>query len=88
MQSPQDCDDVLLTDTFLRSSREAILSSMGVGRTNDSAFSVKFLNVLDPLKEDNNLGRSVCKGIAMLKTSMLIFFRYSPVSSPIICIIL
>ncbi|KNA20218.1 hypothetical protein SOVF_054040 [Spinacia oleracea] len=62
VQSPQDCDDVLLTDTFLRSSREAILSSMGVGRTNDSAFSVKFLNVLDPLKEDNNLGRSVCKG--------------------------
>ncbi|XP_019103597.1 uncharacterized protein LOC104887647 isoform X3 [Beta vulgaris subsp. vulgaris] len=62
VQLPHDTDDLLLTDAFLRSSREAILSSMGVVVTINSVFPVKFLNILDPLREDNNLGRSVSKG--------------------------
>ncbi|XP_021758199.1 uncharacterized protein LOC110723179 [Chenopodium quinoa] len=62
VQAPHDCDDLLLTDNFLRSSREAILSSMGIVGTKNSVFPVKFLNILDPLRDENNLGRSVNKG--------------------------
>ncbi|XP_021737950.1 uncharacterized protein LOC110704474 [Chenopodium quinoa] len=62
VQAPHGCDDLLLTDNFLRSSREAILSSMGVVGTKNSVFPVKFLNILDPLRDNNNLGRSVNKG--------------------------
>ncbi|KAL2897867.1 Terminal uridylyltransferase cid1, partial [Bienertia sinuspersici] len=62
VQLPNDCDDLLLTDAFLRSSRETILSSTNFSGTNNVVFPVKFLNILDPLREDNNLGRSVSKG--------------------------
>lgn len=62
VQLPHNCNDLLLTDAFLRSSREATLSSVGVVGHQNSAFPVKFLNILDPLREDNNLGRCVSKG--------------------------
>lgn len=29
-----------------------------------NVFPVKYLNIIDPLKESNNLGRSVSKGIS------------------------
>ncbi|XP_057521248.1 uncharacterized protein LOC130801417 [Amaranthus tricolor] len=62
--SPPECDDALLSDAILRSYREVTLSAMGMGvvGSKNPAFPVKFLNILDPLRDDNNLGRSVSKG--------------------------
>ncbi|XP_074286444.1 uncharacterized protein LOC141611733 isoform X2 [Silene latifolia] len=57
-----NCDELLLTEEFLRSSREALLPSTGDVGTKSPTFPVKFLNILDPLRDDNNLGRSVSKG--------------------------
>ncbi|KAL9233873.1 hypothetical protein vseg_008810 [Gypsophila vaccaria] len=57
-----NCDDLLLTEEFLRSFRDVLLPSTEVVGVSNSAFPVKFLNILDPLKDDNNLGRSVNKG--------------------------
>jgi len=65
---PQGCDELLLTNDFLRNSREAFSSFTGVIGSKRAAFPVKFLNILDPLRDDNNLGRSVSKGIASLIT--------------------
>uniref|UniRef100_A0A7C9AQJ3 Polynucleotide adenylyltransferase n=1 Tax=Opuntia streptacantha TaxID=393608 RepID=A0A7C9AQJ3_OPUST len=64
VQHPYDSDELLLTDEFLRPFREAFLSSAAAGGfgTKASAFPVKFLNIFDPLRDDNNLGRSVSKG--------------------------
>uniref|UniRef100_A0A7C9E525 Polynucleotide adenylyltransferase n=1 Tax=Opuntia streptacantha TaxID=393608 RepID=A0A7C9E525_OPUST len=59
---PQGCDELLLTNDFLRNSREAFSSFTGVIGSKRAAFPVKFLNILDPLRDDNNLGRSVSKG--------------------------
>ncbi|KAK9682684.1 hypothetical protein RND81_10G089100 [Saponaria officinalis] len=57
-----NCDGLLLTEDFLRCTRDPLLPSTGVVGTKNSVFPVKFLNILDPLKDDNNLGRSVNKG--------------------------
>ncbi|KAJ8442678.1 hypothetical protein Cgig2_003722 [Carnegiea gigantea] len=62
VQRPHDSDELLLTDEFLRTFREAFLSSTGACGTKAPAFPVKFLNIFDPLRDDNNLGRSVSKG--------------------------
>ncbi|KAJ8437283.1 hypothetical protein Cgig2_010108 [Carnegiea gigantea] len=62
VQLPPDCKELLLTNEFLRSSREAFSSCTGVLRSKRAAFPVKFLNIWDPLRNDNNLGRSVSKG--------------------------
>lgn len=72
VQRPYDSDELLLTDEFLRPFREAFLSSAAAGGfgTKASAFPVKFLNIFDPLRDDNNLGRSVSKGIAMDRTQV------------------
>ncbi|XP_074280523.1 uncharacterized protein LOC141605586 [Silene latifolia] len=56
-----DCNKLLLTEEFLRSAREVLLPPAGVVETKN-LFPVKFLNILDPLRDDNNLGRSVSKG--------------------------
>lgn len=57
---PEDSGkDLLLTNDFLNS----CLSMFSVPRDKNSrGFISKHLNILDPLKEDNNLGRSVSKG--------------------------
>ena len=85
MLSPPECDDALLSDAILRSYREVTLSAMGMGvvGSKNPAFPVKFLNVLDPLRDDNNLGRSVSKGITVLKhSSISIFFWEIPCGNP------
>ncbi|KAL9247834.1 hypothetical protein vseg_021220 [Gypsophila vaccaria] len=60
--SSPNCDKLLLTEEFLRSSREPLLPSIQGSGTQSFGFPVKYLNILDPLRDDNNLGRSVSKG--------------------------
>ncbi|KAF3454812.1 hypothetical protein FNV43_RR05260 [Rhamnella rubrinervis] len=55
-------DDLLLSQEFLRNCMDMFsVPSCGL-ETNMRAFPVKHLNIIDPLKENNNLGRSVSRG--------------------------
>lgn len=55
--------DLLLSEEFLRNCVDMFsVPSKGV-ETNSRTFPLKHLNIIDPLKENNNLGRSVNKGI-------------------------
>lgn len=55
-------NDVMLSEEFLRNSIEMFsIPSRGL-ETNSRVFSPKHLNIIDPLKEYNNLGRSVHRG--------------------------
>ncbi|XP_075502388.1 uncharacterized protein LOC142540263 [Primulina tabacum] len=51
------CGDLMLTSDFLSSSTKAF----SIPSTNSRGFQQKHLNIIDPLKETNNLGRSVNK---------------------------
>ncbi|MCL7037044.1 hypothetical protein MKW94_007424 [Papaver nudicaule] len=54
--------ELLLTEDFLRTCANMFsVSSKGI-EANSRAFTQKYLNIVDPLKENNNLGRSVSKG--------------------------
>ncbi|GJN10674.1 hypothetical protein PR202_ga28789 [Eleusine coracana subsp. coracana] len=53
-------DELLLGHGFLQSSSDRIVVNGSNGR--DTNFRLKFLNIIDPLKGNNNLGRSVSKG--------------------------
>lgn len=62
---PENCE-LLLTDEFLQNSLEMFsVPSRGI-EPNTRAFPVKHLNIIDPLKANNNLGRSVNRGMAVL----------------------
>lgn len=53
-------DDLLLSDDFIRECvKQFSVPSRG---TDNRIFVQKHLNIVDPLKENNNLGRSVSKG--------------------------
>lgn len=55
-------NELLLSEEFLRNSAEMFsVPSRGL-ETDTRAFQQKYLNIIDPLKENNNLGRSVSKG--------------------------
>ncbi|XP_055830174.1 uncharacterized protein LOC129899290 [Solanum dulcamara] len=55
-------DELLLSEEFLRNSAEMFsVPSRGL-ETDTRPFQQKYLNIIDPLKENNNLGRSVSKG--------------------------
>ncbi|XP_027330565.1 uncharacterized protein LOC113846460 isoform X2 [Abrus precatorius] len=59
---PENGGNTLLTEEFIRSCVESFsVPSRGLD-LNLRAFSQKHLNIIDPLKENNNLGRSVNKG--------------------------
>ncbi|KAL2975911.1 hypothetical protein AAZX31_14G189200 [Glycine max] len=59
---PENGGNTLLTEEFIRSCVESFsLPSRGAD-LNLRAFPQKHLNIIDPLKENNNLGRSVNKG--------------------------
>ncbi|GAB2288145.1 hypothetical protein Dimus_022488 [Dionaea muscipula] len=62
VKPPIDCDEVLLNNEFLRRCREATIDSIGVLQSREQPFSVKYLNIMDPLNDNNNLGRSINKG--------------------------
>ncbi|CAH1418025.1 unnamed protein product [Lactuca virosa] len=54
--------DVLLTGEFRKNCMDMfIVPSKGL-ETDQRAFTLKHLNIIDPLKENNNLGRSVHRG--------------------------
>ncbi|XP_060176107.1 uncharacterized protein LOC132606553 [Lycium barbarum] len=55
-------NDLLLSEEFLRNSMEMFsVPSRGL-ETDTRPFQQKHLNIIDPLKENNNLGRSVNRG--------------------------
>ncbi|KAG4196570.1 hypothetical protein ERO13_A06G179700v2 [Gossypium hirsutum] len=62
-ESPEnDGDELLLSRDFLNHCRVAYSGSMQPLEIAPNVFPVKYLNIIDPLKESNNLGRSVSKG--------------------------
>nr|KYP69481.1 hypothetical protein KK1_008672 [Cajanus cajan] len=56
-----ECDqgEFLLQKEFLRNYRDMCSFSAKASETMTHEFPVKFMNILDPLRNDNNLGRSV-----------------------------
>ncbi|KAL0375437.1 UNVERIFIED_CONTAM: hypothetical protein Sradi_3459400 [Sesamum radiatum] len=62
-EMPEDCDrDLLLSSDFLSSCIGMFSVPSRGGDKNSRGFQRKHLNIVDPLKEINNLGRSVSKG--------------------------
>ncbi|KAK9940965.1 hypothetical protein M0R45_017597 [Rubus argutus] len=55
-------DDVLLSEEFIRNCVDVFSVPSKGCETNLRAFPLKHLNIIDPLKENNNLGRSVNRG--------------------------
>lgn len=63
--------DLLLTNDFLRYCVDTFsVPSKGVD-TSSRTFAPKHLNIVDPLKENNNLGRSVSKGTNTLMKNVI-----------------
>ncbi|PSS09551.1 hypothetical protein CEY00_Acc16573 [Actinidia chinensis var. chinensis] len=59
---PNVGDDLMLSEEFLRNCLDMFsVPSKGL-ETNLRVFPQKYLNIIDPLKENNNLGRSVHRG--------------------------
>lgn len=52
----------MLSDEFLENCMEMFSVSSRVLDGKPKAFQAKHLNIIDPLKENNNLGRSVHRG--------------------------
>lgn len=66
--APQiEADELLLSEEFVRSSRDVFSDPIRADKATvhefPNEFPTKHLNIVDPLKDDNNLGRSVSKGI-------------------------
>ncbi|KAF5476390.1 hypothetical protein F2P56_008112 [Juglans regia] len=57
-----DGSDLLLSSDFLKQCLEMFSVSSRSYEPNSRTFPPKHLNIVDPLKENNNLGRSVSKG--------------------------
>ena len=59
----KDCQELLLSETFLN----ACMCCYGVvpsrEENQEQPFISKFFDIVDPLRANNNLGRSVSKGI-------------------------
>ncbi|KAF5470345.1 hypothetical protein F2P56_010865 [Juglans regia] len=63
VEAPKDGgDDLFLSEEFLRNCVERFSVPTRGLETNSKAFPQKHLNIIDPLKENNNLGRSVNRG--------------------------
>ena len=62
--------DLLLTDDFIRECVQKF--SVPSRGTDTRTFMQKHLNIVDPLKENNNLGRSVSKG----RVFSMVWFSY------------
>ncbi|XP_072961063.1 uncharacterized protein [Typha angustifolia] len=57
-----DYDDLLLSKEFLKSSVEKFSVPLSKSESKFPNFPRKHLNIIDPLKRNNNLGRSVSRG--------------------------
>ncbi|KAL6967805.1 hypothetical protein U1Q18_033614 [Sarracenia purpurea var. burkii] len=55
-------DNLMLSEEFLRNCMDMFSIPSRVPETNLRTFPQKYLNIIDPLKENNNLGRSVHRG--------------------------
>lgn len=65
--APQiEADELLLSEEFVRSSRDVFSDPIRADEATVHEFPTKHLNIVDPLKDNNNLGRSVSKGIRPL----------------------
>lgn len=73
--------DLLLTSEFLKECLEMYSVPSRGFETNPRVFPSKHLNIVDPLKENNNLGRSVSKGGLLLFSPTITIFRFPAVSS-------
>ncbi|KAL6563546.1 hypothetical protein OROGR_002505 [Orobanche gracilis] len=63
VEIPEDgCNSVLLNEQFLEKCLELFSVPSRGFEANPKAFQAKHLNIIDPLKENNNLGRSVHRG--------------------------
>ncbi|VVA18521.1 PREDICTED: PAP/OAS1 substrate-binding domain [Prunus dulcis] len=61
--APQiEADELLLSEEFVRSSRDVFSDPIRADEATVHEFPTKHLNIVDPLKDENNLGRSVSKG--------------------------
>lgn len=66
------CGDLLFSNDFLKECMEAFfVPSKGFGSTTSRTFIRKHLNIIDPLKENNNLGRSVSRGSILISLVLL-----------------
>lgn len=65
-----DGDELLLSQEFLRQCREIYSVPIKALETTGHEFAIKHLNIVDPLKDNNNLGRSVSKGL--ISTDVLV----------------
>ncbi|KAL5734461.1 hypothetical protein ACOSP7_032322 [Xanthoceras sorbifolium] len=57
-----DEDELLLSQQFVRKCREIYSAPIKALETTGHEFPIKHINIMDPLKDNNNLGRSVSKG--------------------------
>ncbi|XP_048446772.1 uncharacterized protein LOC125468176 isoform X2 [Pyrus x bretschneideri] len=55
-------EEFLLSEEFVRECRLAFPDPVVANAARVDEFQIKFLNIVDPLKDNNNLGRSVSKG--------------------------
>ncbi|GAY40579.1 hypothetical protein CUMW_053040 [Citrus unshiu] len=62
-----DGDELLLSPEFLKKCREIYSVPITALETTGHEFAIKHLNIVDPLKDNNNLGRSVSKGMGLEK---------------------
>jgi hypothetical protein len=67
-------DGFLLREKFLRECADAFSVPPRNSEKDAQLFSRKFLNIVDPLKQSNNLGRSVSRGIVLPLSELLIRF--------------
>ena len=70
-------NNLLLTEEFIRNCVELFsVPSRGL-ESNLRAFPQKHLNIIDPLKENNNLGRSVNRGTESFTFSLSGFLNFT-----------
>ncbi|KAK4795839.1 hypothetical protein SAY86_028165 [Trapa natans] len=63
LEQPDISSGDLFSNDFLKECVEAFsVPAKGLSTTTQRAFNKKHLNIIDPLKENNNLGRSVSRG--------------------------
>lgn len=60
--SPENGHELLLDEKFLRDCVELYSAPTKTVETNGLDFPIRHLNIVDPLKHSNNLGKSVTKG--------------------------
>lgn len=65
--SPENGHELLLDEKFLRNCVELYSAPTKAVDSNGLEFPIKHLNIVDPLKYSNNLGKSVTQGTLLIK---------------------